>query len=161
MLINYTVQTSGLQWVAQANGACFDDSNTALSPLISSWVSYMCVQQLGKDYNLPLYLPYEKHYTVKFHFKALDLYNFIRGFGLAYKRGGGGSYKRNKKKFGPTRQNVSELYELKLTYNYILSYIYNTFIVCHSKRRIHFKNIYKTDLCDRNNWNGTEWKSKN
>ena len=28
-------------------------------------------------------------YTVKSHFKALGLYNFIRGFGWAYKRGGG------------------------------------------------------------------------
>ena len=40
--------------------------------------------------------------------------------------------------------------ELKLTYHYILSYIYNTFIVHHNKRRIYFKNIYKTNLC---NWN--------
>ena len=38
--------------------------------------------------------------------------------------------------------------ELKLTYHYILSYIYNTFIVRHNKRRIYFKNIYKTDFCD-------------
>ena len=38
--------------------------------------------------------------------------------------------------------------ELKLAYHYILSYIYNTFIVCHNKCRIYFKNIYKTDLCD-------------
>ena len=32
------------------------------------------------------------YYTIKFHFKALGLYNFIRGFGWAYnyKRGGGG-----------------------------------------------------------------------
>ena len=31
--------------------------------------------------------------TVKSHFKALGLYNFIRGFGWAYKRGeGGGAY---------------------------------------------------------------------
>ena len=28
--------------------------------------------------------------TVKSHFKALGLYNFKRGFGWAYKRGGGG-----------------------------------------------------------------------
>ena len=27
--------------------------------------------------------------TVKSHFKALGLYNFKRGFGWAYKRGGG------------------------------------------------------------------------
>ena len=31
-------------------------------------------------------------HTVKSHFKALGLYNFIRGFGWAYKRGGGGLY---------------------------------------------------------------------
>ena len=36
--------------------------------------------------------------------------------------------------------------ELKLTYHYILSYIYIS------------KNIYKTDLYDWNNWNGTELK---
>ena len=30
--------------------------------------------------------------TVKSHFKALGLYNFKRGFGWAYKRGGGGLY---------------------------------------------------------------------
>ena len=38
--------------------------------------------------------------------------------------------------------------ESKLKYYYILSYIYNTFIVCHNKRRNYFRNIYKTDLCD-------------
>ena len=38
--------------------------------------------------------------------------------------------------------------ELKLTYHYVLSYIYNTFIVRYNKRRIYFKNIYKIDLCD-------------
>ena len=38
--------------------------------------------------------------------------------------------------------------ELKLTYHYILSYINNTFIVRHNKRKIYFRNIYKTDLCD-------------
>ena len=32
--------------------------------------------------------------TVKSHFKALGLYNFKRGFGWAYKRGGGGAYIR-------------------------------------------------------------------
>ena len=35
-----------------------------------------------------------------------------------------------------------------LTYHYILSYIYNTFIVRYNKRRIYFENAYKTDLCD-------------
>ena len=42
--------------------------------------------------------------TVKSKVKALGLYNFISGFGWAYKLGvggGGGAYKRNKK-------NVSE-----------------------------------------------------
>ena len=29
----------------------------------------------------------------------------------------------------------------------------NTFIVRHNKRRIYFKNFYKIDLCDWNNWN--------
>ena len=42
--------------------------------------------------------------TVKSHFKALGFYNFKRGFGWAYKRGGGlypgaWAYKRNKKIF--------------------------------------------------------------
>ena len=36
--------------------------------------------------------------------------------------------------------------ELKLTYHYILSYIYNIFIVRDNKRRVCFKNIYKADL---------------
>ena len=43
------------------------------------------------------------HHTVKSHFKALGLYNFIRGFGWTYKRGrliSGWAYKREK--------NVSE-----------------------------------------------------
>ena len=52
--------------------------------------------------------------TVKSHFKALGLYNFIRSFGWAYKRGGGGAisgwaYKRNKKNVTERRdKNVSE-----------------------------------------------------
>ena len=33
--------------------------------------------------------------TVKPHVNALGIYNFIRGFGWAYKRGGGGGYKLN------------------------------------------------------------------
>ena len=51
--------------------------------------------------------------------------------------------------------------ELKLTYHYILSYIYNTFIVRHNKRRIYFKNIYKTNLCDwlKRNAKGTHFYS--
>ena len=52
--------------------------------------------------------------------------------------------------------------ELKLTYHYILSYIYNAFIVRHNKRRIYFKNIYKTDLCDclKRNAKGTHLYSR-
>ena len=49
-------------------------------------------------------------YTVKSHFKALSLYNLIRGFGLAYKRVGGrgglypaGLISGTKKCFGTTR----------------------------------------------------------
>ena len=48
-----------------------------------------------------------KRNTVKSHIKALGLYNFIRDFGWANKRGGGayirGLYKRNKKCFVTTR----------------------------------------------------------
>ena len=43
----------------------------------------MCTGQIRYVYK-PL-----KAYTVKSHFKALGLYNFKRGFGWAYKRGGG------------------------------------------------------------------------
>ena len=68
----------------------------------------------------------------------------------------GRAYKRNKKNVSERRDKTYLRNELKLTYQYILSYIYNTFIVRHNKRRIYFKNIYKTDLCDWNNWNGTE-----
>ena len=52
--------------------------------------------------------------------------------------------------------------ELKLTCHYILSYIYNTFIVRHNKRRSYFKNIHKTDLCDclRRNAKGTHLYSR-
>ena len=47
--------------------------------------------------------------------------------------------------------------KLKLTYHYILSYIYNIFIVRHNKWRIYFKKIYKTDLhnCLKRNAKGT------
>ena len=81
-------------------------------------------------------------HTVKSHFKALGLYNFKRGFGWAYKRGGGGglisgwAYKRNRKKcLGTTRQNVSE----KRIKAYIplhfelVSYLYKSFIVRHKE----------------------------
>ena len=42
---------------------------------------------LELDLNLKLLF---NNNTVKSHFKALGLYNFIRGFGWAYKEGGGG-----------------------------------------------------------------------
>ena len=86
------------------------------------------------------------YYTVKSHFKALGLYNFIRGFGWAYKRGGGGGLDPGGlisgiKKISELRDKMYLRNKLKLTYHYILSYIYNSFIVRH-KRRIYFK----TDL---------------
>ena len=37
---------------------------------------------------------------------------------------------------------------IKANNHYIYSYIYNALIVHYNKRRIYFKNIYKTDLCD-------------
>ena len=54
--------------------------------------------------------------------------------------------KRNKKNVSERRDKTYLRNELKLTYHYILSYIYNTFIVRHNKRRIYFKNIHKTDF---------------
>ena len=72
----------------------------------------------------------------------------------AYKWGGGGgvisswAYQRNKINVLEQRDKTYLRNELKLTYHYILSYIYNTFIVCHNKQIICFKNIYKTDLSD-------------
>ena len=49
-----------------------------------------------------------------------------------------------------------------LTYHYILSYIYNAFIVRYNKWRIYFKNFYKTDLCERlkRNTKGTHLYSR-
>ena len=70
---------------------------------------------------------------------------------------------------GISKKNVSERRdetylrnELKLTYHYILSYTYNAFIVRHNKRRIYFKNIYETDLCDclKRNAKGTHLYSR-
>ena len=65
---------------------------------------------------------------VKSHFKALGLNNFKRGFGWAYKRGGGGgglisgwTYKRNKKYVWERRDKTYLRNELKLTFHYILS----------------------------------------
>ena len=65
--------------------------------------------------------------AVKSHFKTLGLYNFKRGFGWAYKRGGGGgvisgwAYKRNKKNVWERRDKTYLRDELKLKYYYILS----------------------------------------
>ena len=59
----------------------------------------------------------------------------------------GWAFKRNKKNVLKRRDKTYLRNELKLTYHYILSYIYNTFIVRHNKRIIYFKNIYRTDLC--------------
>ena len=69
--------------------------------------------------------------TVKSYFKALGLYNFIRGFGWAYKWGGGGlisgwAYKQNEKNCSERRDKAYLRNRLKLTYHYVLSYIYNT-----------------------------------
>ena len=106
--------------------------------------------------------------TVKSHFKAQGLYNFIKGFEWAYKRGEGGglisgrAYKRNEKNVSEQQDKTYLRNELKLTYLYVLSYIYNTFIVRYNKRRIYFKNIYKTDLCDclKRNAKGTHLYSR-
>ena len=51
---------------------------------VKYWCSYRFRSTLSHNYMLVLY------YTVKSHFKALGLYNFIRGFGWVYKWGGGG-----------------------------------------------------------------------
>ena len=65
--------------------------------------------------------------AVKSHFETLGLYNFKRGFGWAYKRGGGGgvisgwAYKRNKKNVWERRDKTYLRDELKLKYYYILS----------------------------------------
>ena len=67
--------------------------------------------------------------------------------------GGGGLYPGGlisgiKRDVSERRDKTYLRKELKLTYHYVLSYIYNTFIVRYNKRRFYFKNIYKTDLCD-------------
>ena len=65
--------------------------------------------------------------------------------------GGGGAY--NGGHISGITKNVSERgdktnlrNELKQTYHYIKSYIYNTFTVRHNERRIYLKNIYKTQI---------------
>ena len=86
------------------------------------------------------------------HFKTLGLYNFTRDFGWACKRGSlypaGGLISGIKKNLSERRDKTYLRNELKLRYHYILSYIYNIFIVRHNKQRMYLKNIYKTDLCD-------------
>ena len=62
------------------------------------------VKHIRVQGNSEICIPYHKS-----HFKAVGLYNFIRGFEWAYKRGEGGGlisgweYKREKKCFGTTR----------------------------------------------------------
>ena len=68
----------------------------------------------------------------------------------------GWAYKRNKNEVSERQDKTYLRNELKLTYHYILSYIYNTFIVRHNKRRIYFKNIYKTYKTDLFDWSRTE-----
>ena len=65
--------------------------------------------------------------------------------------GGGGAYTWGH--ISGITKNVSERgdktnlrNELKQTYHYIKSYIYNTFTVRHNERRIYLKNIYKTQI---------------
>ena len=74
----------------------------------------------------------------------------------------GWAYKRNKKHVSERRDKTYLRNELKLTYHYVLSYIYSTFIVRYNKRRIYFKNIYKTDLCNclKRNAKGTHLYSR-
>ena len=65
--------------------------------------------------------------AVKSHFKTLGLYNFKRGFGWAYKRGGGGGLFPGglisgiKKNVWERRDKTYLRDELKLKYYYILS----------------------------------------
>ena len=74
----------------------------------------------------------------------------------------GWAYKWNKKTVLERQDKMYLRNELKLTYHYILSYIYNTFIVHYNKWRIYFKNIYKTDLCNclKRNAKGTHLYSR-
>ena len=67
------------------------------------------------------------------------------------------AYKQNKKHVSERRDKKYLRNKLKLTYHYVLSYIYNTFIVRYNIWRIYLKKIYKTDLCDclKRNKNGT------
>ena len=69
---------------------------------------------------------------------------------------------RNKKNVSERRDKTYLRNELKLTYHYILSYIHNTFIVRHYKRRIYFRNIKRTDSCDclQRNAKGTHLNSR-
>ena len=77
--------------------------------------------------------------------------------------GGGGAYIRVKNVTERRDKTyVRNKLHVKLTDHYILSYIYNTFIVRHNRRTIYFKNIYKTDLCDclKRNAKGTHLYSR-
>ena len=75
----------------------------------------------------------------------------------AYKRGrgliSGWAYKRDKKNVSEVQDKTYLRIELELTYQCILSYIYNiTFILRHNKQKTYFKNISKTNLNDWKNW---------
>ena len=59
-----------------------------------------------------------EHDTVKSHFKALGLYNFIRGFGGLIS---GWAYKRNKKNVSERQDKTYLRIELELTCHYILN----------------------------------------
>ena len=77
-------------------------------------------------------------HTIKSHFKALGLYNFIRGFGWAYNGGLisgwackqgvglilGWAYRQNKRVVSEQRDKTYPRNKLKLTYPYIKSYIF-------------------------------------
>ena len=57
---------------------------TKVSPLLSLTKNVLTVKS---DDNEETLISVFILFTVKSHFKALGLYNFIRGFGWAYKRG--------------------------------------------------------------------------
>ena len=65
----------------------------------------------------------------------------------------GWAYKRDKKNVSEVQDKTYLRIELELTYQCILSYIYNiTFILRHNKQKTYFKNISKTNLYDWKNW---------
>ena len=92
-------------------------------------------------------------HTVKSHFKALGLYNFKRGFGWAYKRGGGGGGLYPGGLISGIEKNVWERLdktyprnELKLTFHYILSWsvTYINHLLCVTKNLFVCKFQFKT-----------------